>query len=370
MASSFSYDIFRSGRLPTANGGEKVRKSASMTSKLRSASSPSTTGRSFLPRGVALEHWTSKSMKHSSSSPSNLRALADKPLTPTLNEDTNASVFNTSTFSSTPAFASGPQRMRALVYNWPAHFCKESLLQVTPGPVRAPYELAVSYDLRARSYEFGKQKPYIAAFDVESLRKKFACGMGVNPLEMTNTVLSRDCCCSDVIPLTSSHGQVTVKLQIASTSDAELFVLLRVFRSANLKSEHEWFPVGDAVVVRVDQISDSFRKTLEETVFVETMAEDAPLTDDALQALSLQMEALAKLDNDSELQDAEVELTSTEQRLAEESEKRRDEHIVTNTQLQECKRIVRELKSKLKMVEKATAEAEQTLAKLSTTRVD
>lgn len=380
MASQFSFDVFSIGRLPTANGGDRLRKSSSMPPK---QASPSTTRRGFLPRGIALEAWSSKSMKHSSSSPGTLRALADNPLKALKDVDVTCSndgsrFFATppptadsgSRFYATPPPTAGKQRMRAIVYNWSAHYCKESLLQVTPGPVRAPYELAVGYDLRTRIHEFGKQKAYIMAFDAESLRKKFAQGMGVNPLEVTNSFMSRDSCCSDVIPLMNSHGRVTVKLQLENTSDSEIFVLLRVFRSANLKSEQDWHPVGDAVIVRVDQIADDTRKALEETIAAEAMEDEGSLTDHMIESLRKEMDDLAKLESLEELQKVEAELQNTQEELAEEAEQRKKQHVEAAEKLQETKNSVKELRDSLRLVQKATDEAEQKLAKLSTKKVD
>jgi hypothetical protein len=237
------------------------------------------------------------------------------------------------------------------------------------GPVREPYELRVNYDLRSRSHEFVKQKAYVVAFDVESLRRRCKEGMGISPLEVTNSYMSRDCCCSDVIPLPSSHGQVTVPLQITNTTDSELVILLRVVRSGNLRVDQDWNAIGDAVAVRVDRISDAARQALEEEVTAETMADEAVLSDESLIALGKEMDGLAKLSSLEELQQAEEQFRSTEERLAKEAEQRMEEYTKVQTQLQDSKTSEQELLDKLRRIENATAEAEQKLAKLSRRKV-
>jgi len=151
------------------------------------------------------------------------------------------------------------ERVRALICNWPAHFCKESLLRIVRDPLEAslplqhPYILSVRCDLRRRKVELQneKQNAYLVAFDTDKLRT-MGSGNGIDAMEASNSFLARDCVCSDMIPLRGLYGEVQIELRPPDTAEGDVLVILRIVKSGNIRSMQDWYPIGDPVVVRVE----------------------------------------------------------------------------------------------------------------------
>jgi len=153
-------------------------------------------------------------------------------------------------------------RVRTLICNWPSHFCKDSLIRVPAGaePVQAPFTMTVCHDLRARKEELRTKKAYLVAYDAERLRKCGA-GMGINPIQAADSFISQDCVCSEMVPIRRLYGEATITLQPPSTSDGDVFVLLRIVTVSDPNNMQDWCAIGDPVAVRVEPRKTRYDKT-------------------------------------------------------------------------------------------------------------
>jgi len=111
--------------------------------------------------------------------------------------------------------------------------------------------MTVCCDLRVRKEELRTKQAYLVAYDAERLRK-YGAGMGVNPIEAADSWISQDCICSEMVPIRRLYGEASITLQPPSTSDGDVFVLLRIVTVSNPRKNQDWRAMGDPVVVRVE----------------------------------------------------------------------------------------------------------------------
>jgi hypothetical protein len=133
-------------------------------------------------------------------------------------------------------------------------------------------------DLRKRKDELQRTQAYLVAYDIEKLRRLYAgqdvdmneastfekLRQGVDVYEASNSPLARECICANIVPIKSWYGEVTVTLDPPDTTESDVFVLLRVVKSSNLRDIQDWHPMGDPILVRVElRVSREDKKSLQ-----------------------------------------------------------------------------------------------------------
>lgn len=164
--------------------------------------------------------------------------------------------------SSTPAGRNLAKQgaRRKPVRNWGGMLGQQMLITVPAGLelVRAPWTVAVHYDLRSvvNTLEPGAGV-FVAVLDAEKLRRS-GSGSGLNPLQASESWLARDCiCCSSgkLRPLTNLKGpdkiQVTLN-PLHVSGEKEACVLLRVVVISRPSDPRDWRAIGASVVLQVD----------------------------------------------------------------------------------------------------------------------
>lgn len=205
-----------------------------------------------------------------STSPSILNFVADLPrresdMLPGASPEQDGGAFLFETPRATPStpnrsFPSRPGSSfrRKIVYNWAGSMGQSVLLAVDNGndPIIAPHSLAVRYDLRTVSTSLIKCDAYLAAFDMEKLRRK-GSGIGLDALQASASWIARDCLCAKMTKIKSHREASAVgvarvlinKVSPSSPGDSE--VMLRVIAVRSKSDTQDWRAIGTPLALQV-----------------------------------------------------------------------------------------------------------------------
>lgn len=148
-----------------------------------------------------------------------------------------------------------------MVCNWAGSMGQPILLSVSRSDterIRAPYHVTIRYDLRSIGINLEGEAPYLAALDVEKLRRK-GSGIGLDALQASSSWIARDCLCSrsgrlKAISDWRCAGQVKLALlPVQPTEEGEAVVMFRIIvLRKHATDNQDWRPLGAPLVLRMD----------------------------------------------------------------------------------------------------------------------
>jgi len=146
-----------------------------------------------------------------------------------------------------------------MVCNWAGSMGQPILLSIAQSdmePIRAPYHVTIRYDLRAAAINPDGDTAYLAALDVEKLRRK-GSGIGLDALQASASWIARDCICSrsgKLKPITSPGCPGELKLSLSQALRTEQGEAIVMFRMVVLrtKDNQDWRALGAPLVLRMD----------------------------------------------------------------------------------------------------------------------